>query len=695
MNPLYVYIICIILLAVIAAGVVWACLLYKATLNMNPELVRKAELLESLRIANEELKERKEEIKNCESALSEARDNIEQGKRERAFLDAHAAEIAAARLSIDNAKAELENLNKNVDKRQNQLQDLQQSIQEEEQRKQQLLVENARVQSENAQLDAIKEDIRQKEQKRETIQNAINSIQQEYVRYKDCVEKLEETKRQLSALEVNVEQKKAEVQNLNQKKEELQHIEGKLKTTGKELESLTKEVKEKRDILEKLKDDISKKESQITEYHSKISQIESLTQKLHKLEPEVESYEKKARSIEVEKREAEQCWEDLERKVPNLIVNKRKIEEESGWLDAFMSRLDQCHITFPKRVIRAFHTGLKVADASPLVVLAGISGTGKSLLPELYARAIGMNFMQVAVQPRWDSPQDMLGFYNYMETRFKATELSRLLWQTDRYNNPALKGENPVMNLVLLDEMNLARVEYYFSDFLSKLEVRRGIDANNIGQRRPAEIILECGATQFAEATRSIYVGPNTLFVGTMNEDESTQSLSDKVMDRSNMIRFGRPSSLDVKPDKDRFVKACVDKGIDVTEWNKWMQRDNREFEKKALDAIDDLNKSLAKVGRPFAHRTWQSIRAYIKQYPMDGLQGYHHALSDQIEMKILPKLVGLDKQDSAVEQVLSEIRNKISGLELNDDALDEALELAFDKNVSNAIFQWRGVVRK
>jgi len=163
----------------------------------------------------------------------------------------------------------------------------------------------------------------------------------------------------------------------------------------------------------------------------------------------------------------EERWKDLDRPlVDGAKTPANSSLDEKEWLAAFESQLKNAGFLFNPRAIRAFHAGLKCSETSPLVVLAGISGTGKSLLPELYAAAIGMNFLPIAVQPRWDSPLDLFGFYNYMEGRYKATELSRLLWQFDRYNNPKAKSlfaEHMPMSLVLLDEMNLARVEYYFS----------------------------------------------------------------------------------------------------------------------------------------------------------------------------------------------------------------------------------------
>lgn len=83
---------------------------------------------------------------------------------------------------------------------------------------------------------------------------------------------------------------------------------------------------------------------------------------------------------------------------------------------------------------------------------------------------MGIGFLQVPVQPRWDSPQDLMGFYNYIEGKFRPTDMARALWALDELNND--DAEQDRMMMILLDEMNLARVEYYFSDFLSRLESR-------------------------------------------------------------------------------------------------------------------------------------------------------------------------------------------------------------------------------
>lgn len=206
-------------------------------------------------------------------------------------------------------------------------------------------------------------------------------------------------------------------------------------------------------------------------------------------------------------------------------------EQEIKALERVERHLQESGLEFSRRTVDAFHTSLKTALISPLTVLAGISGTGKSQLPRYYADAMGMHFLKIPVQPRWDSPQDLFGFYNYIEKRYKATDLARALVHLDPHNWPeqAMAFDDRIL-LVLLDEMNLARVEYYFSEFLSRLE-GRPFDESSMKEkdRRPSEIDID--VTQHGQGKR-VYVGQNVLFVGTINEDESTLSLSDKVLDR-------------------------------------------------------------------------------------------------------------------------------------------------------------------
>ena len=380
---------------------------------------------------------------------------------------------------------------------------------------------------------------------------------------------------------------------------------------------------------------------------------------------------------------------------------------ESDALANLYSHLDAQNLVFSKRVLKSFHTSLKVADISPITVLAGISGTGKSELPMRYAEAMGMHSLNLAVQPSWSSPQDLFGFYNYLEKRYKATELSRALVRMDPYNlgeNEELFAASGVgtrsdrMLLVLVDEMNLARVEYYFSEFLSKLEMRRAVsDSDNSVMRRPAEIELEGairgdGGEKSAQAEIRMWVGGNVLFAGTMNEDESTQTLSDKVLDRANVLRFGKPPArtLSVGLRSDEFRKQSY---LTHDNWDNWRQKVKEERWTSEINAwLETLNESLDLIGRPFGWRIREGIHQYIANYPgVGGQDAYKHAMADQVEQKIMPKLRGVDIHQQQAGQALNGVETILE--ELGDEELLMAYRACLQET-GFGIFNWRGVTR-
>ena len=358
-------------------------------------------------------------------------------------------------------------------------------------------------------------------------------------------------------------------------------------------------------------------------------------------------------------------------------------------------------LSFPNRTVYAFHTSLKINDISPITVLAGISGTGKTLLPVKYAEAMGMHNMVVSVQPRWDSPHDLFGFYNYMEHKYKGTDLARALIRMDQYNfKEQFKDEERRADrilLVLLDEMNLARIEYYFSEFLSKLELRRAIKDAEVDNRSIAEFVLETGPRGNTEKGKSdfrLWVGRNVIFVGTMNEDESTQALSDKVLDRANVLRFGKPSDCKEENNAVQQGHQSQDKFLPFGVWQKWIKipSSNDRWMKDVNEWIKQINDALEKAGRPFGHRVQQAMREYVANYPgVDDGRTHKIAFADQIEQKVIPKLRGIDFSGTHLNECLDIIYHLI------DDLKDKELADAFRQSKedhSMGTFVWRGVTR-
>lgn len=341
--------------------------------------------------------------------------------------------------------------------------------------------------------------------------------------------------------------------------------------------------------------------------------------------------------------------------------------EEIEWLNNIKSQCDGYGISFPKRILYAFHTALKISDWSTIAVLAGVSGTGKSELPKLYAAFGGMNFISVPVQPSWDSQEAMLGFFNSIDNRFEPEPLLKYLAQCTEDNQ-----YSPYMSVVLLDEMNLAHVEHYFAEFLSKLETRRGT-AKNVPT---VEVKLGAGVEPY-----ELQLKRTILWTGTMNQDETTKSLSDKVLDRGLVIYFPRPHTLISRTTLKNLSAMIKDrKMLTESKWTGWIIRNliTSTNEKSALiseldryrEIVEEINNILEKVGRALGHRVWQSIMNYILNYPtvsellrkngqrdekkrtwnFDTVEvteelknNMRIAFEDQIVQKIMPKLRGIE----------------------------------------------------
>ena len=193
--------------------------------------------------------------------------------------------------------------------------------------------------------------------------------------------------------------------------------------------------------------------------------------------------------------------------------------------------LDQ-HLYYTPADVRSFLGGLAMG---PLVLLQGISGTGKTSLPLAFARAVGTEAEVIEVQAGWRDPQDLAGHYNAFEKRFYEKEFLQALYRagTPQYED--------TIRIVLLDEMNLSYPEQYFSDLLSTLEL-------------PTEgrhLVLMPHSVNPAPALfiegRKLRIPPNVWFIGTANHDETTMDFADKTYDRSHVMEFPhRPEPFDV-----------------------------------------------------------------------------------------------------------------------------------------------------
>ena len=376
--------------------------------------------------------------------------------------------------------------------------------------------------------------------------------------------------------------------------------------------------------------------------------------------------------------------------VPPLMFNDVQADkdpddlaDEHKWLEHIRVQSKKSGIHFNERQLMAYHTSLKIGEWSPLVVLSGVSGTGKSELPKQYAIHGGMQFLSVPVKPDWDSPASLFGYYNSIENKFEATELIRALYQMQRNKKTPWSDS---MLMVLLDEMNLAHPEQYFADLLSKFEESRNTD------RDPSyEIALGAG-----ERPEMLNIGRNVLWTGTMNEDETTKGLSDKVIDRSMLITFPCPKELYGR-NTNKLEKPQLT--LSHARWELWKQSALHSEDDRIIDLINDrkkmieqINIEMSEMGRNLGHRVWQSIQNYILNYPLviaagkcqgDMTDAVQQAFCDALAFKMMPKLRGLEV-NGYNERHLEKIKQY-----LNEGASE--LSTDFDKacSMTSEIFQW------
>ncbi len=189
----------------------------------------------------------------------------------------------------------------------------------------------------------------------------------------------------------------------------------------------------------------------------------------------------------------------------------------------YLASRDSNPLYYSKESIRTFFAGLA---SSHILILQGMSGTGKSSLPKAFEEYMFSETHRIEVQSSWKDRNDLLGFYNDFEKRYKETKFLECLYRASRDNNN--------IHLIMLDEMNLSRIEYYFADFLSVLEEEKeenwkvNLISRDVRGKLP-EYIQEDG---------SLPIRRNTWFVGTANKDDSTFTITDKVYDRAIVLNF-------------------------------------------------------------------------------------------------------------------------------------------------------------
>lgn len=289
------------------------------------------------------------------------------------------------------------------------------------------------------------------------------------------------------------------------------------------------------------------------------------------------------------------------------------------------------------------HTAIKCSN---LIILSGLSGTGKSAMVDVYARALGINptispeenrLLFIPVRPSWNDDADLLGYVDLVHMVYRASDTG--------FVDFLIRAQNDKnrMFIVCFDEMNLARVEHYFSQFLSILE-----------KPEPSQRELQLYDDQYsgrlynsAAYPSRIQIGNNVRFIGTVNVDESTYHFSDKVLDRANVIQ------LEVLNYAEKWIK----KNYGTLGTINWSYEDYNKIIVKTFDSNMSEIQSLlwelhlllqsasAKYG--IGPRIVKCIIMYIQNLPSPSIGHFDQrlGLDYQIAQRVLTKVRGPENQ--------------------------------------------------
>lgn len=314
--------------------------------------------------------------------------------------------------------------------------------------------------------------------------------------------------------------------------------------------------------------------------------------------------------------------------------------------------------TFSREQVINYYLSLKT---KPFVILTGISGTGKTKITELLAKAVceddEKQYKCLPVRPDWNDDKYLLGYYNPLTKKYQPTDFLNFIMQADK------DRENPYF--VCLDEMNLARVEYYFSTFLSAMESKTEISLHS----EKSNIQTDNGE----EIPGKIKIPPNLFFTGTVNMDETTYRFSPKVLDRANTIEFNEIDLLKARENdnqpsnnqdisnlfKEVFLEVIINEKI-KKENNEYYSQWEKENWDKLVGFLTEINNILEKNNLHFGYRIRDEVLCYVYFAEKLGISDFttDTALDFQIKQKILPRIKGPE----SIRPALESLRDKFAG---------------------------------
>lgn len=314
---------------------------------------------------------------------------------------------------------------------------------------------------------------------------------------------------------------------------------------------------------------------------------------------------------------------DKEYALPQNLVSSAEVEKMSlrEIVDRFVNYAASFHnLYYDKPTIRRFVAGMAT---SKILILEGISGTGKTSLPYAFSKFMGRDPSIISVQPSWRDRTDIMGYLNEFTKTYNESSFLSAVYEATYRNDPSI---------VILDEMNLARIEYYFAEFLSIMEMP---DKN--------EWHVDVVSSEMPNDPKNLRDGklliPQSLwFVGTANQDDSTFTITDKVYDRA--------ITLDLNTRADHF-DAPVTEGISLSNYylevlfdqagNSYKISDEALGNLKTIDAF-----IMDKFKITFGNRIMRQINKFVPIYcACDGSES--EAIDFLLMSKVLRKFTSLN----------------------------------------------------